>query len=246
MKKLLTLFALMACFLGVKADEVVDVEIDYTTVTSDSWNGGWRSDAAAERVSVVPGEGIYFLLFEAHHRMATGKKEKRTDISDVLNDFMEEMDTHHHTQTLHIGRVAIAVNHMALTDDKDIAWLDDLLLCIEFIDNFTLRTEADNDDIHLSRLCRHRCFIDMLRQKKVVIQKHGFTPFLRLFQVAFFQGRLFIYLFFFYHVFTFCVSPAFNLIVFCWPLYNKVRVPFFLALILQSRTFPSFHSKLTS
>ena len=65
MKKLLTLFALMACFLGVKADEVVDVEIDYTTVTSDSWNGGWRSDAAATRVSVVPGEGIYFHSEEA-------------------------------------------------------------------------------------------------------------------------------------------------------------------------------------
>ena len=65
MKKLLTLFALMACFLGVKADEVVDVEIDYTTVTSDSWNGGWRSDAAAERVSVVPGEGICFHSEEA-------------------------------------------------------------------------------------------------------------------------------------------------------------------------------------
>ena len=65
MKKLLTLFALMACFLGVKADEVVDVEIDYTTVTSDVWNGGWRSESAAERVSVVPGEGIYFHSEEA-------------------------------------------------------------------------------------------------------------------------------------------------------------------------------------
>lgn len=65
MKKLLTLFALMACFLGVKADEVTDVEIDYTTVTSDSWNGGWRSDAAATRVSVVPGEGICFHSEEA-------------------------------------------------------------------------------------------------------------------------------------------------------------------------------------
>ena len=65
MKKLLTLFALMACFLGVKADEVVDVEIDYTTVTSDSWNGGWRSDDAATRVSVVPGEGICFHSEEA-------------------------------------------------------------------------------------------------------------------------------------------------------------------------------------
>ncbi len=55
----------MACFLGVKADEVVDVEIDYTTVTSDVWNGGWRSESAAERVSVVPGEGICFHSEEA-------------------------------------------------------------------------------------------------------------------------------------------------------------------------------------
>jgi len=65
MKKVLTLLALMACFLGAKADEVTDVEIDYTTVTSDAWNGGWRSDAAAARVSVVPGEGIYFHSEEA-------------------------------------------------------------------------------------------------------------------------------------------------------------------------------------
>ena len=65
MKKLLTLFALMACFLGVKADEVVDLEIDYTTVTSEAWNGGWRSESAAERVSVVPGEGICFHSEEA-------------------------------------------------------------------------------------------------------------------------------------------------------------------------------------
>lgn len=54
MKKLFTLVALLACFLGAKAEEVVDLEIDYSTVTSE-WNGGWRSDEAATRVKVEDG-----------------------------------------------------------------------------------------------------------------------------------------------------------------------------------------------
>ena len=54
MKKVFTLVALLACFLGAKAEEVVDLEIDYSTVTSE-WNGGWRSDAAATRVKVEDG-----------------------------------------------------------------------------------------------------------------------------------------------------------------------------------------------
>ena len=54
MKKLFTLVALLACFLGAKADEVVDLELDYSTVTSE-WVGGWRSDAAATRVKVEDG-----------------------------------------------------------------------------------------------------------------------------------------------------------------------------------------------
>ena len=54
MKKLFTLFALLACFMGVKAEEVVDLEIDYSTVTSE-WNGGWRSDDAVSRVSIKDG-----------------------------------------------------------------------------------------------------------------------------------------------------------------------------------------------
>ena len=65
MKRLFTIVLLLICFLGANADEVVDVEIDYTTVTSDAWYGGWRSESAAERVSVVPGEGIYFQSEEA-------------------------------------------------------------------------------------------------------------------------------------------------------------------------------------
>lgn len=54
MKKVFTLVALLACFLGAKAEEVVDLEMDYSTVTSE-WNGGWRSDAAATRVKVEDG-----------------------------------------------------------------------------------------------------------------------------------------------------------------------------------------------
>ena len=65
MKKLFTIVYLLTYILGANADEVVDVEIDYTTVTSDAWNGGWRSESAAERVSVIPGKGIYFLSEEA-------------------------------------------------------------------------------------------------------------------------------------------------------------------------------------
>ena len=55
MKKIFTLLALLTCFIGAKAVEVVDLEIDYTTVTSDAWNGGWRSDDAAARTEIVPG-----------------------------------------------------------------------------------------------------------------------------------------------------------------------------------------------
>ena len=62
MKKLFTLLAFLTCFLGANAKEVVDLEIDYSTVTS--WNGGWRSDAAAERVSIQDG-AIYFHSEEA-------------------------------------------------------------------------------------------------------------------------------------------------------------------------------------
>lgn len=65
MKKIFTLLALLTCFIGAKAVEVVDLEIDYTTVTSDAWNGGWRSDDAAARTEIVPGVGIHFFSEEA-------------------------------------------------------------------------------------------------------------------------------------------------------------------------------------
>ena len=63
MKKLFALFALLTCFMGAKAVEIVDLEMDYSTVTSE-WNGGWRSESAAARVSIQDG-CMYFHSEEA-------------------------------------------------------------------------------------------------------------------------------------------------------------------------------------
>lgn len=42
MKKLFTLVALLACFMGAKAEEKVDFEVDYSTATS--WQHGWCNE----------------------------------------------------------------------------------------------------------------------------------------------------------------------------------------------------------
>jgi hypothetical protein len=63
MKKLFFLFAFLTCFMGAKAVEIVDLEMDYSTVTSE-WNGGWRSESAAARVSIQDG-CMYFHSEEA-------------------------------------------------------------------------------------------------------------------------------------------------------------------------------------
>ena len=42
MKKLFVLFALLTCFMGAKAVEIVDLETDYSTATS--WSHGWLSN----------------------------------------------------------------------------------------------------------------------------------------------------------------------------------------------------------
>ena len=59
MKKLFTLIALLACFLGVKAETVVDLEIDGAFKSF-----GWASDAANERVTFEDGI-IHFKSTEA-------------------------------------------------------------------------------------------------------------------------------------------------------------------------------------
>ena len=128
---------------------------------------------------------------------------------------------------------------MTFADDEDIARADDLLLGVELIDNIALRTEPDNDEVHLSGLCGHGRLVDVLRQQKIVVKEDGFAPCLGLAQIGFFDLCL-------YHVLMFWVCPAFILMVFCWPLYNKVMVPLFLALMVHERTPPVFHSKETS
>ena len=62
MKKLFAIFALLSVFVGAKAEEVVDVEVDYSTVTS--WSHGWISDDAASRISFEDG-CLYFHSEEA-------------------------------------------------------------------------------------------------------------------------------------------------------------------------------------
>jgi len=53
MKKLFAVFALLSVFMGAKAEEVVDVEVDYSTVAS--WSHGWISDDAATRITFEDG-----------------------------------------------------------------------------------------------------------------------------------------------------------------------------------------------
>ena len=53
MKKLFAVFALLSVFMGAKADEVVDVEVDYSTVST--WTHGWISDDAASRIEFEDG-----------------------------------------------------------------------------------------------------------------------------------------------------------------------------------------------
>ena len=58
MKKLFTLLALLAIFLGAKAKTVVDAEVkfsDYTDISEWDFKGGWGSASAKARLSIVDG-----------------------------------------------------------------------------------------------------------------------------------------------------------------------------------------------
>lgn len=59
MKKLFTLVALLTCFLGAKAETVVDVDYDLTTVTADNWQHGWVPENAAACLS-FDSDGLHF------------------------------------------------------------------------------------------------------------------------------------------------------------------------------------------
>ena len=58
MKKLFTLLALLTCFLGANAIEIVDAEVDfsqYTDISEVKWYGWGASSQALERLSIVDG-----------------------------------------------------------------------------------------------------------------------------------------------------------------------------------------------
>jgi len=64
MKKLFTLVALLAFFLGAKAETVVDYECDYTT--ADSWAHGWLNEE--EHLVFEQGVGLHFSSTEAQEQ----------------------------------------------------------------------------------------------------------------------------------------------------------------------------------
>ncbi|MBO7129870.1 MAG: dockerin type I repeat-containing protein [Prevotella sp.] len=45
--------------MGANAEEVVDVEVDYTAYDSDVWNGGYRQVPDATTLEIIPGVGIH-------------------------------------------------------------------------------------------------------------------------------------------------------------------------------------------
>ena len=58
MKKLFTLLALMLCFIGAKAVEIVDAEVDfskYSDISEVKWYGWGAADEAKSRLSIVDG-----------------------------------------------------------------------------------------------------------------------------------------------------------------------------------------------
>lgn len=59
MKKLFTLLALLTCFIGAKAEVVVDLEVDYSTYDSDVWNGGYTQKPESAVLEIIPGVGIH-------------------------------------------------------------------------------------------------------------------------------------------------------------------------------------------
>lgn len=65
MKKLFTLVALMMCFLGAKAETVVDVDYDLTTVTADTWQHGWVDADGAMPYLSFDSDGLHFHNEEA-------------------------------------------------------------------------------------------------------------------------------------------------------------------------------------
>ena len=78
---------------------------------------------------------------------------------------------------------------MTVTDDEDVAGLDDLFLGVELVHHLALQAESDEYEVHAAGLRRHGGFVDMFCQQEVVVEYDGFTPGLGLVQVRFFDSR---------------------------------------------------------
>ena len=85
MKKLFTLVALLTCFLGVKAEEVVDLDLDLTTVTADNWQHGWVSEEAAAYLS-FDSDGLHFTNEEAKSQRYEIQFQPFPGIQNLDND----------------------------------------------------------------------------------------------------------------------------------------------------------------
>ena len=81
MKKLFTLVALLTCFLGAKAETVVDYEVDYSTATS--WAHGWLNEE--EHITFEDG-CIHFHSEEALEQFYGYQYQLHPGISGLDND----------------------------------------------------------------------------------------------------------------------------------------------------------------
>lgn len=83
MKKLFTLVALLTCFLGAKAEEVVDYEMDYSTATT--WAHGWVNDALLAHLALEDG-ALHFSNDEAQANFYDYQGQIHPGISGLDND----------------------------------------------------------------------------------------------------------------------------------------------------------------
>lgn len=86
MKKIFTLIALLAFFLGAKAEEVVDVEVDLTTVTADTWQHGWVDENNALPYLSFDSDGLHFHNEEAKSQRYEIQFQPFPGVSNLDND----------------------------------------------------------------------------------------------------------------------------------------------------------------
>ncbi len=86
MKKIFTLIALLAFFLGAKAEEVVDVEVDLTTVTADTWQHGWVDENNALPYLSFDSDGLHFHNEEAKSLRYEIQFQPFPGVSNLDND----------------------------------------------------------------------------------------------------------------------------------------------------------------